>query len=159
MGYMVTLYNVVSADGFIAREDGSEDFIPESYWPHTLAVLKQYDCVMLGRKAYEAVQSYEEELISSLEQLPVRKVVVTRDKSFHAKQGYEIAHSPEEVIKPGMNILVVSGPTLNNYLLSKNLVNKITYHEVPVSIGSGIKPYDSVPDSVEVVKLPIAERI
>ena len=51
---MVTLYNVVSSDGYIAREDGSEDFIPDELWPLTLEVFKKFDVLVMGRKPYEA---------------------------------------------------------------------------------------------------------
>lgn len=141
---MVTLYNVVSKDGYIARKDGSEDFIPDSYWPYTLSVLKEHDCVLIGRKTYDAIQNYEKKLREPFENLPVRKIVVTRDKKFHPKQGFQVVHTPEDAISPDLNIVVTSGPTLNNYLLNKKLVDKIIYHEVPELIGEGIKPYDKI---------------
>ncbi|MGB3921801.1 MAG: hypothetical protein WBL19_00765 [Minisyncoccia bacterium] len=150
---MVTLYNVVSKDGYIARKEGSEDFIPDSYWPHTLRVLREYDCVLMGRKTYDAIQNYEEELRKQFEDLPVRKVVVTRDKNFHPKQGFQVEHTPEDAISSDLNIVVTSGPTLNNYLLQKKLVDKIIYHEVPELIGEGIRPYDRVGDEIDIVKI------
>jgi dihydrofolate reductase len=134
------------------------DFIPDSYWPLTLAVLERYDCIVLGRKTFETIQHYEKELRDSFDVLPVRKVVITTDKEFHPNQGYEVAHTPEAVIQSNLNIVVTSGPTLNQYLLDKNLVDRITYHQVPDVIGEGIKPYHDV-GTVEVVKLELAERI
>ena len=53
---MITLYNVISADGFIARLDGDEDFIPDDLWPHTLEFFKKYDALVMGRKTYDAMQ-------------------------------------------------------------------------------------------------------
>ena len=156
---MVTLYNVVSRDGYIADKDGGEDFIPDSYWPYSLNALKGYDCILMGRKTYDAIQNYGEELTKSFEDLPVKKIIVTRNKNFHPKNGYEIVHTPEDIINSNLNIVVTSGPNLNNYLLQKKLVDKIIYHEVPGSIGSGIKPYDKVDGTVDIAKIPIAERI
>ena len=156
---MVTLYNVVSRDGYIADKDGGEDFIPDSYWPYSLNVLKGYDCILMGRKTYDAIQNYGEELTKSFEDLPVKKIIVTRNKNFHPKNGYEIVHTPEDIINSNLNIVVTSGPNLNNYLLQKKLVDKIIYHEVPGSIGSGIKPYDKVDGTVDIAKIHIAERI
>ena len=156
---MVTLYNVVSRDGYIADKDGGEDFIPDSYWPYSFNVLKGYDFILMGRKTYDAIQNYGEELTKSFEDLPVKKIIVTRNKNFHPKNGYEIVHTPEDIINSNLNIVVTSGPNLNNYLLQKKLVDKIIYHEVPGSIGSGIKPYDKVDGTVDIAKIPIAERI
>ncbi len=96
---------------------------------------------MLGRKTYETIQNYEKKFRDSFDSLPAKKVVVTGDKDFQVKQGYDKVGSPEEAIQKDLNIVVTSGPTLNQYLLDKNLVDKITFHEVPELIGDGIKPY------------------
>lgn len=149
---MLTLYNVVSADGYVARKDGSEDFIPNSYWPHTLEVLKQFDRIILGRKTYETIQGYEKELRGSFDNLPVQKIILTRDASFLPRQEYEVAHAPEEVIEPNLNVVATSGPSLNQYLIDSSLVDKIIYHEVPVAIGGGIRPYRDT-GSIESIRL------
>lgn len=151
---MITLYNVVSVDGYIAKKDGSEDFIPDSYWKHTLNTLKQYDLIVLGRKTYETMQIYDKELLESFEALPVRKIVLTKQKDFYVKDGYETVDSPEKLISQNLNTIVTSGPTLNQYLLDNNLVDKIIYHEVPESIGDGIKPYRST-GTVKSVRLSL----
>lgn len=156
---MITLYNVISVDGYIASKDGSEDFIPSSYWPHTLAVLRQHDSIVIGRKTYETIQNYDRELRDSFDALPSRKVVVTKDRNFLPKEGYEAVHSPEEAIQSGSNIVVTSGPVLNQYLLDHHLINKISYHEVPEFVGDGIKPYQKIDDSIKVVKLAIARKV
>lgn len=155
---MVTLYNVISADGFIARTNGSEDFIPDSFWPHTLKTLKKYDCILIGRNTYDTIQGYEEDMRNSFDNLSTRKFVVTTDKNFHPKDGYEVISSPEEVIKLDINIVVTSGPILNNYLIGKKLVDRIIYHEVPISIGDGIKPYNkSIDLDIVISKLDLFE--
>lgn len=155
---MITLYNVISEDGFIARTDGGEDFIPESYWQHTLEVIRQYDCVVLGRNTYETIQNYEKEFRESFDELSVKKIVVTSDVNYQAKEGYKIINAPEDMVKFGINILVTSGPVLNNYLLDKNLVNSIIYHEVPVSIHEGIRPYNiTLSQHIPTLRLKINE--
>jgi dihydrofolate reductase len=114
--------------------------------------------VILVANKFDLFKGNEKELRDSFDVLPVRKVVITTDKEFHPNQGYEVAHTPEAVIQSNLNIVVTSGPTLNQYLLDKNLVDRITYHQVPDVIGEGIKPYHDV-GTVEVVKLELAERI
>lgn len=142
---MVTLYNVVSRDGFIARKDGSEDFIPDELWPATLEFFKTYDVLVMGRKTYDALHAYPPELLESFEKLPLKKVVVTRNKDdFHPdpRFGYVVLHSATEVPLMGANVLVSSGPTLNDFLLEKGLVNKVILHQLPDEIGEGIRPFD-----------------
>ena len=51
---MVTIYNVISKDGFIARSDGGEDFIPEEIWEYDMQFFRQFDTWVMGRKTYES---------------------------------------------------------------------------------------------------------
>lgn len=139
---MVTLYNVISSDGFIARNDGSEDFIPDGLWPNFLNLCQKYGTLVMGRKTYDTIQSYPKELLEPLEKLSIRKIVITGNRSFESKYEYIIAHSPQDALKLAPDALVSSGPILNNFLLKNRLVEKIILHEVPTGIGEGIKPFD-----------------
>ena len=140
---MVTLYNVISADGYIARKDGSEDFIPDELWPITLDIFKKFDVLVMGGKTYQVLQSYDKKSLELFEKLGIKKVVVTRDKNFQPKSGYVVVHTPEDALRMSTNTLVSSGPTLNNYLLEKKLVDTIIFHQLPILIKDGILPFDS----------------
>lgn len=139
---MLTLYNVISSDGSIARNDGSEDFIPDNLWSNFLNLCLGYGTLIMGRKTYDAVQQYGEEFIQPFEELPIRKIVISGNHTFHPKQGYTVVHSPADALALAPDALVSSGPTLNNFLLKHGLVKKIILHEIPISIGEGIKPFD-----------------
>ena len=154
---MVILYNVISSDGFIARKDGSEDFIPDNLWPNFLSLCKEYSVLIMGRKTYDAIQSYDKKLVDSFEALPIRKIVISSNRSFNPKIEYIVAYSPEDAIASASNALVSSGPTLNNYLLKHNLVKKVILYEVAVSIGDGIKPFDN--DHVILTPIDNSSRI
>jgi len=140
---MITFYNVISSDGYIARKNGSEDFIPDQLWSKTLDVFKRFDVLVMGRKTYDAIQNYDKELLEPFEKLNIKKVIVTRDKKIQPKSGYVMVHAPEDILHMGKNILVSSGPGLNNYFLEKKLVNNIIFHQLPVSIGDGIRPFNT----------------
>jgi len=137
---MITLYNVISRDGFIAQEDGNENFIPENWWTHTLEMYKCYDSLVMGRTTYETMQTYPKSLLEPLEKLSIKKIVITHDEHFQPKDGYIVAHSPEEAFTDS-NILVSSGPTLNTFLLEHKLVDAVIFHQLPVEIGEGIRPF------------------
>lgn len=139
---MFTLYNVVSSDGFIARTDGSEDFIPDELWGNFLDLCRKYGTLIMGRKTYDTIQSYGEEPLRLFEELPIRKIVVSGNRDFQPKPGYVVVHSPQDALTLAPDALVSSGPTLNNFLLRNGLVKKIILHEVPTSIGEGIEPFD-----------------
>jgi dihydrofolate reductase len=124
----VTLYNVISKDWFIAEKDGSENFIPEELWQTTLNVFSTFDTVVLGRKSYDALQSYEQVAIEAFERIPIRKIVVSSNPELKLKEGYVWAATPEQALESGESIGVTSGPTLNNYLLEKGMVDRILFH-------------------------------
>ncbi|MDP1689017.1 MAG: dihydrofolate reductase family protein [bacterium] len=139
---MITLYNIISTDGFIARKDGSEDFIPDNLWKNFLSICKEYGTLIIGRRTYDIIQSYDKELQDSFVALPIRKIVVSGNKNLNLKNGYTIVNTPEDAIALAPDALVSSGPILNNYLIKNHLVKEIIFHEIPVLIGDGIKPFD-----------------
>lgn len=141
---MVTLFNVISEDGFIARPDDSEDFIPNELWPTTLKLIARYDAFVMGRRTYDEMQTYAKKTLKLFERLPLKKVVVSRNENLRPdpELGYVVVRSPQEALKFGDNVLVSSGPTLNTFLLQNKLINRIIFHQVPVKIGSGIKPFN-----------------
>jgi dihydrofolate reductase len=139
---MITLYNVISADGFIARENGDEDFIPDELWSSTLELYKEYGIVVMGRKTYETIQSYDKDTIKQLEGLLLKKVIVSSNLKFVPKPGYAVTHSIEEITILGPKILITSGPTLNSSLLRAGLVDQIILNTLPDKIGSGIRVFD-----------------
>ena len=145
---MATSYNVISKDGYIATKDGKEDFIPSYLWDTFLDICRQNDVVVIGRKTYEAIQTYSSEHITEFEQLEVKIVVVSRDDSFYPKESYIKVSIPEKAIKYGNKILLCSGPSLNSYFLEKNLIDKFIRVILPQNIYDGIKPFIHEPDLV-----------
>lgn len=139
---MVTLYNVISEDGYIATKDGSEHFIPDALWPTTLKLIGKYDVLVMGRKTYEAIQQYPPELLEPFEKLPIKKVVVTTNMDFHPCFGYMVSHSPQDTLAFGKNVLVSSGLTLNDAFLKCRLADKVIFHKIPIKIDEGMRPFE-----------------
>lgn len=142
---MVTSYNVISSDGFIATPDGSEDFIPDEVWDDFMDVCRNYDTVVMGRKTYETIQAYPIYMVKDFEDLNIKKIIVTSNDKFIPKYGYLIAHSPKDAFLEGQHILLTSGPTLNSSALSEGLIDTVILNILPEKIGSGIKVFDTNP--------------
>jgi len=139
---MITMYNVVSADGFISRIDRSEDFIPDEMWPEFLDICKKHGAIIMGRKTYDTIQKYSESLLSSFEDLKVKKIIVSRDENFHPKEGYLLARSPKEACSLAENALMSSGPTLNTSMLNEGLIQTVILEKLPVKIEEGFKLFE-----------------
>ncbi|MFA5651938.1 MAG: hypothetical protein WC933_01065 [Candidatus Paceibacterota bacterium] len=142
---MITLYNSISQDGFIAREDGSEDFIPDEVWSEYLNLCKKYDVVVNSRKAYEAIQNYPTEAVKEYDNLKVKKLVITKNKDYIVKPPYNVIHSIKKIVTFGKNILISSGSEFNDVILREKIVNKVILNIIPVKIGSGIKAFINEP--------------
>ncbi len=139
---MLTLYNVISSDGYIMTKEGDESFIPDSIWPTVLDVFRQYDIMIMGKGTYQAFQGYGEDLLKPFEELDIRKAVISRDVAFKPKSGYEVAKNAEDIVRSNPNVVVSSGPGFNNHLFEKKLIDKLILHKLSAALGEGIKPFD-----------------
>ena len=139
---MITLYNVVSSDNYIADKNGSEDFIPDNIWDDFLNLCRKYEVVVFGKTTYNAIQNFDKKLVASFENLPIKKVVITRDLNFIPKNGYSSFVSPEEVVKKFTNILLTSGPGLNTAFLKKKLINQIILNKIPSVLKEGVTQFE-----------------
>ncbi|MEK7650780.1 MAG: dihydrofolate reductase family protein [Patescibacteria group bacterium] len=142
---MLTLYNVISQDGFIARENGDEDFIPDALWTDFLDLCQKNDAVIISRKTYEAIQEYPRNLIESFENLATKRVVVTEKSDLVLSPKYLIAHSPAEAMTAGQNLLLSSGAILNQAFLENNLVDQVILNVLATKIGAGIRAFTTQP--------------
>lgn len=142
---MVTTYNTVSADGFIARKDGSEDFIPDDAWDDFLDVLSRYDVVVMGRKTYEAIQKYPSAMIDTFESVPIKRAVVSQEKKFVPKKGYFLLSSLSGISASGKNVLITSGPSLNTAALQAGIIDRVMLNVIPETIGEGMAVFNAQP--------------
>lgn len=140
---MLTLYNVISSDGFVAEENGSEDFIPDEVWNDFLELCEAYDTLIIGKNTYAAIQSFGNKLIEPFENTNIRKVIITRDEDFIPKAMYEKAYSIDEALEMGSNILLSSGPSLNTAFLKEKLIDQIILNRLPVAINRGIPQFET----------------
>lgn len=140
---MITLYNAVSADGFIARRNCEEDFIPDDAFDEFLELLKEYGVYVMGRKTYETIMGYPQDMVRNFEKSKIRRVIITHNKNFHPGKGYEVIHSLSEINNFGSNILVSSGPNLNDALIEAGVVDRVMWNVVPEKINEGIPVFRS----------------
>lgn len=142
---MVTIYNAVSADGFIAHKNGSEDFIPDDVWEDFLEMLGAHDVIVMGRKTYEAVQAYPAVMIHSFESIPMKRMVMSQEKDFVPKKGYSVMSSLSALSASGKSVLITSGPGLNTAALQAGIIDRIMLNVVPVTIGDGVPVFNAKP--------------
>jgi dihydrofolate reductase len=136
----IILDMVTSLNGFIAREDGNEDWLPEEGWEELVEQAIKLGNIVMGRKTYEQIihEGYNFDNVKC-----THKIIVTHDKNFIVPEGYMIAHSPEEAItfieSQGLSeLLLIGGGKLNGEFAKRGLIDEIQFTINPYIIGKGI---------------------
>ena len=141
----VILYMALSANGFIARADGSEDFLSHENWNKFCDLANTYKNLIVGRKTYEAVKNWEE---YGFDDLKGEKIVVSQDASYPLAAPYTLATSPEDALnklkeKGFEEVLLTGGSSLNTAFAKEDLIDEIILSVEPVIIGSGLPLFSS----------------
>ena len=136
----VTFRVANSLDNYIAREDGSYDWIRQSeesssslaeFW-------KTIDTVLWGRKTYDLVKGRMPAYMG------VKNYVFSRKLKESADQGVELIHgNAAEFVQAlkkqeGQDIFVMGGGELAKSLFEADLIDEVGMNIHPVLLGSGI---------------------
>ncbi len=147
----IKLYIACSLDGFIAREDGSIDWLtkydnnPETDYGYS-EFYESIGTVLMGRKTYEQVLKFGE---WSYEEKKV--YVFTRQKeSLHHEKNVEFVtgditefvHLLKE--NKDQDIWLMGGSQLIKAFLKENLVQDLIVFVVPIILGGGIPLFDHI---------------
>lgn len=128
----------VSLDGFIARTDGSADWIVMDPAIDFQAMFRQFDAAVMGRKTYDAVVAL------GADWLPANAVVFSRNPAA-ARPGVRMtADDPVTVVRElkaeaGQDIWLYGGGELFRTLAAAGLVDTVELAVIPVLLGDGIR--------------------
>jgi dihydrofolate reductase len=139
-----------SVDGFIARPNGSFDFLPEGGGePHGYnEFIATVDALVIGRKTFETVLALPQWPYSD------KRVVVlsSRPVDFSKVRGgrvEQMSGTPAEIVAKlaatGAHHLYVDGGVTIQRFLRAGLIQRLTITRVPVLIGEGIPLFGSLP--------------
>jgi len=151
---LVSVFCGMSVDGFIARKDGTFEFLDEGgAEPHGYdEFIKTIDTHVIGRNTYEVVLGFGEWAYGN------KRVVVLSSKplDFSAvREGKveQMSGEPQEIIarlaSSGAKHLYVDGGDTVQRFLRAGCVDRITVSRVPVLIGEGIPLFGSLPSDVK----------
>src|SRR6202167_36855 len=142
-----------SLDGFIARPDGSLDFLPEGGGePHGYnEFIATIDAIVIGRKTFETVLAmtpwpYDKKRVVVLSSNPI---------DFSSVRGGKVEQmsgSPEEIVAKlaatGAHHAYIDGGITIQRFLRAGLIQHITITRVPVLIGEGIPLFGTLPHDI-----------
>ncbi|MCA1838058.1 MAG: dihydrofolate reductase family protein [Actinobacteria bacterium] len=154
----VTIHMAASLDGFIARKDGSVDWLEtsdeyaggETMEPAFVAAfLKTIDCYVMGSRTYETALSFEAKglgwsygdkptFVLTRRELPRRRDTV----EFYSG---DLAQLINRRLRPTFrSIWIVGGSVVSAQCLRLGLADEVRYSILPVLIGDGIAFFDRV---------------
>jgi len=148
----VTIHMVASLDGFIARRDGSVDWLEtadefedgDAMDPEFVTeFLKTIDCYVMGSRTYETALAFEAKGLGwSYGDKPTfvltsRKLPVSRD-SVELCSG-DLTRLVNERLRPRFgSIWFVGGGAVSGECLRLGLADEVRYSIVPILIGEGL---------------------
>jgi dihydrofolate reductase len=130
----------VSLDGFIARPDGSYDWLVADPTIDFSALYKEFDAAVMGRKTYEVALAAGTD--GSVPGLDV--TVFSRTLPTSTSRGVRVVNDdPREFVadlksRRGGDIWLFGGGELFRYLLDGGLVDTVELAVMPVLLGEGI---------------------
>jgi dihydrofolate reductase len=154
----VTIHMAASLDGFIARKDGSVDWLETSdqfvggdtMSPEFVeAFLKTIDCYVMGSRTYETALSFEAKGLGwSYGDKPTfvltrRELPRTRDTvKFYSG---DLAQLVNRSLRPKFrSIWFVGGGVVSAECLRLGLADEVRYSILPILIGDGIPFFDKL---------------
>ncbi len=145
----IIVYIATSADGFIARADGSVDWLdrPSPKGNYGMGVFyKSIDTILWGRKTCDTVLDFQKKGVpGSAFDTKVRNYVFTRGpKPSAAPAGVEFVNEPVKAFarrlrrKKGKNIWMMGGAGIIASFLDAGEIDEFIIHVIPTFIGEGI---------------------
>jgi len=149
----VSVFIGTSLDGFIARQNGDLDFLPEGGGePHGYnEFIASVDAIVLGRKSFEKVLTFE------LWPYGDKRVVVlsSRPVDLTAARGgvvEQMAGAPAEIVAQlaatGARHLYIDGGMTIQGFLRAGLIQRLIITRVPVLIGDGVPLFGTLPRDI-----------
>jgi dihydrofolate reductase len=137
-----SVFIATSLDGFIAREDGAIDWLPENPEPHGYdEFIASVDAIVIGRKTFETVLGFGGWGYG-------KKPVVVLSTHASELKAPETAvcdfmnAAPQEVVarltERGMRHIYVDGGVTIQRFLEAGLIQRLIITRIPVLLGSGI---------------------
>jgi dihydrofolate reductase len=130
-----------SLDGFLARTDGSFDFLPDEVEPHGYEeFMATVDALVIGRKTFETVLGFGGWAYGK------KPVFVLSSRSIAAApSGAVVEHmsgAPADIVLQlearGIQHIYVDGGLTIQRFLQAGLINRLIITRIPVLIGTGI---------------------
>ena len=138
----VILFNAMSLNGIICRNNGKEDFLSDINWDTYCKLSNKLKCLIMGRITYDKLRKSKKYNFNPIKK--VKKIIVTKNKFNQINNNIFFVKSPKEAVSKAKllrfkKVLLCSGGNLNGSFMKLNLVDEIILNIEPVIVSDGIK--------------------
>jgi len=154
----IKLFIACSLDGYIAKEDGSVDWLPQSKDSGYDNFYKSIDTVLMGKKTYEQILTF-----GKYPYKDKTSYVFTRNPNQKKKdENVEFTSEVEEFTKKlvlflGKDIWLVGGSDLISTFLNLKFVDELILSVVPVVLGKGIPLFKNIKNEIKLELIKTTE--
>ena len=159
IGMKVSVYVATSLDGFIARRDGSIDWlneanalVPEGEDCGFKAFMGSVDALIMGRKTFEQVLSFGQWAYGNTPVVVLSHNAVEIPSHLTATVSCS-SDSPQVLLErlsaTGVQHVYVDGGATIHGFLAESLVDEITVTRIPLLIGDGILLFGSIAEDIK----------
>lgn len=140
----IIIYIASSLDGYIARENGDVDWLPESGSSGYDDFYKSIDTVIMGKTTYDQVLTFGAYPYKSK-----KSYVFSRNNDFPKDENTEFVHDVEKSVKDiisnrGADVWLVGGAEIISAFMNLKLVDEIILSVIPVVLGNGIPLFKNI---------------
>ena len=133
----ILVYIASSLDGYIARENGDIDWLPEASESGYDEFYKSIDTVILGKTTYDQVLTFGKYPYTD------KKSFVFSKTSQDIDNNVESVSDVEKFVKDGLpgagkNVWLVGGAKIIKAFLKQDAIDEIIITKIPIILGNGI---------------------
>ena len=140
----VLVYIASSLDGYVARENGDIDWLPELAESGYDAFYKSVDTVIMGKTTYDQVLTFGEYPYKDK-----KSFVFTSNTTQSRDENADFVSDVEKFVKDGFpgageNIWLVGGTQIISSFLKHGAIDEIIISLIPVLLGKGIPLFKNI---------------
>ena len=138
----ITLYNAISIDGFIAKEDGNSDWVSDTDAEIFYNTCKKTGCIFVGRRTFDQFKSeiYPIQNVTNIVLTSNNNLQTVEENTFYVNSVKEAVKTAEE--KGHNEAILVGGAKTNESFLTENVIDEIILSIHPLVSGSWLKIFN-----------------
>jgi len=145
----IILFIASSLDGYIARENGDIDWLPENTPSGYDDFIKSVDTVIMGKKTYDQVLTFGDYPYKDK-----KSYVFTRNNEYSKDENIEFVHDADKLVKDivtnsGKDIWLIGGAEIISTFVNLGFVDEIIISIIPVVLGKGIPLFKNIEKEIK----------